>query len=80
MKYWRGYLTAGILGLFSWLLITFAEGHAGLIDMVYPYITRMIQGFLAEWSIGVDFCVWQLVALLLVYMRLTLLKRSSTPS
>ena len=66
MKYWRGYLTAGILGLFSWLLITFAEGHAGLIDMVYPYITRMIQGFLAEWSIGVDFCVWQLVAMLLV--------------
>ena len=66
MKYWRGYLTAAILGFFSWMLITFAKGHAELIDMVYPYVTRMLQGFLAEWSIGVDFCVWQLVALLLI--------------
>ena len=66
MKYWRGYLTAAIIGFFSWMLITFAQSHAALIDMVYPYVTRMIQSFLAEWSGGVDFCVWQLVALLLV--------------
>lgn len=66
MKYWRGYLTAAIIAFFSWMLITFAKTHAKLIDMVYPYVTRMVQSFLAEWSGGVDYCVWQLVALLLV--------------
>ena len=66
MKYWRGYLTAAIIAFFSWMLITFAKSHAALIDMVYPYVTRMVQAFLAQWSGGVDYCVWQLVAVLLV--------------
>lgn len=66
LKYWRGYLTAAIIAFFSWMLITFARSHAALIDMVYPYVTRMVQGFLAEWSGGVDFCVWQLVAMLMI--------------
>ena len=71
MKYWRGYLTAGIIAFFSWMLITFAKSHAKLVDVIYPYVTRMAQGFLAEWSSGVDFCVWQLVALILVVLILT---------
>ena len=73
MKYWRGYLVAAIIGFFSWMLITFAKTHASLIDMVYPYVTRMAQGFLADWSSGVDFCVWQLLALILVVLILTTL-------
>lgn len=61
MKYWRGYLVAGIIGLFSWLLIGFASSHIVLMDMVYPYITRMLQSFLAGWSGAVDFCVWDVL-------------------
>ncbi|HIT34252.1 MAG TPA: DUF3810 domain-containing protein [Candidatus Faecousia intestinigallinarum] len=66
MKYWRGYLTAGIFGLFTWLLMEFAKTHAQIVDMVYPYISRMLQTTLAEWSGGVDFCLWQLLAVLLL--------------
>ena len=61
MKYWRGYLTAGIIALFSWALMEFAAAHTVLIDMVYPYVTRMIQTFLAQWSSGADFCLWQVL-------------------
>lgn len=65
LKYWRGYLTAGIFGIFTWLLMEFAKGHAQVVDMVYPYVSRMIQTMLAQWSSGVDFCLWQVVAVLL---------------
>ncbi len=61
MKYWRGYLTAAIFGFFSWALIEFAKTHDKVIDMVYPYVTRMTQTFLAQWSAGTDFLLWQLV-------------------
>ena len=66
MKYWRGYLTAAIIGFFTWGLIQFAEAHTSLIDMVYPYVTRMLQGVLADWSAGVSFCLWQVIAIALV--------------
>ena len=66
MKYWRGYLTAAIIGFFTWGLMEFAKAHTNLIDMVYPYVTRMLQSVLADWSAGVSFCLWQLVAVALV--------------
>lgn len=66
LKYWRGYLTAAIIAFFTWGLTKFAETHSALINMVYPYVTRMIQGFLAEWSGSVDFLLWQLLAIVLV--------------
>lgn len=71
MKYWRGYLTAAILGFFTWALIAFAKSHTALMDTVYPYITRMVQSFLAEWSSGVTFCLWQFLAVVLVLIVLT---------
>ena len=71
MKYWRGYLTAAILGFFSWALTEFASTHSALVDMVYPYVTRMAQGVLAEWSSGVEFCLWQFLAVFLVVVVLT---------
>ena len=71
MKYWRGYLTAAIIGIFSWALIAFAKAHTALIDMVYPYVTRMLQTLLAEWSSGVSFCLWQFFAIALVVGVLT---------
>ena len=71
MKYWRGYLTAAILGFFSWALTEFAKAHTTLIDMVYPYVTRILQDWLAEWSSGVTFCLWQVLAIALVVGVLT---------
>ena len=71
MKYWRGYLTAAIIGFFSWALIEFAKAHSALIDMVYPYVTRMLQTVLAEWSSDAAFCLWQFFAIALVVGILT---------
>ena len=65
MKYWRGYLVALILSVSSWALLQFAASHMVLMDMVYPYMTRLIQGDLANWSSGADFCLWQLWVLVL---------------
>lgn len=66
MKYWRGYLVAGILAVISFALIQFAKAHGVLVDMIYPYISRLISTSLADWSSGVTFCVWQAVLLALI--------------
>ena len=71
MKYWRGYIVAGILAAITAALIAFAESHTLLIDMFYPYTTRLIQTSLATWSAGADFCLWQILAVLLVTALLT---------
>ena len=65
MKYWTGYLTAAIIGAITWALMRLAEKFETLVDMVYPYVTRTLQGVLAEWSGGVDYCLWQMAALVL---------------
>ena len=65
MKYWRGYITAAVFAAVTWALTTFAKSHEALVDMVYPYVTRLAQDFLAGWCGGVDFCVWQLIVMLL---------------
>lgn len=66
MKYWTGYLTALILGLISWVLGQMASKYSALVDMIYPAVTRTIQDTLAQWSSGVDLCLWQLLLLLMV--------------
>ena len=66
MKYWRGYLVAALLAACTWGFREFAKTHSKLVDMIYPYVTRMIQNFMAGWSSGVDFCVWQAILLALV--------------
>lgn len=71
MKYWRGYLTAAILGLITWGLIQLGGRFTNLVDMVYPYLTRTVQGFLTTWTGGVDFLVWQVLAILLLVILLT---------
>ena len=65
MKYWRGYLVAALVGAFCWGLIEFAQSHWTLVDMIYPYMTRMVQDYLAGWSSGVPFCLWQLVLIIM---------------
>lgn len=72
MKYWKGYLTAGIFLACNWALSAFAKGHTVLMDMIYPYVTRMAQGFLSSWSSNdIDFCLWQALVFVLVALVLT---------
>ena len=66
MKYWFGYLVAGILAAITWALTQMAAKYTTLVDRIYPYLTRTIQNFLAQWSGGVDFLVWQLAVVLLI--------------
>ena len=66
MKYWRGYIAAAIFAAIAWAVSEFARTHTVVVDMVYPYLTRLIQTTLAEWSAGVDFCLWQLLVVVLV--------------
>lgn len=70
MKYWRGYLVAALVGALSWGLIEFAQSHWKLVDMIYPYMTRMVQDYLANWSSGVTFCLWQLILIVMVVVLL----------
>lgn len=66
MKYWRGYLVAGIIAAITQALVSFAAGHTVLVDMLYPYMTRSILSVMASWSDGVSFCIWQMLLLLLI--------------
>ena len=65
MKYWTGFLTAGIIGAVTWALMRLAEKFSELVDMVYPYVSRTVLSFLAQWSSTVDFTLWQMAAVLL---------------
>ena len=65
MKYLWGYLTAGIFGAITWVLMQFGQRFSTLVDMVYPYVIRTLQGMLAQWSGSVDFLVWQVLAVAL---------------
>ena len=65
MKYWRGYLTAAILGALTWVLIQMGQRYTNLVDMVYPYVTRSVQSFLTAWTGGFDFLVWQTAVMFL---------------
>jgi len=66
LKYWRGYLVAGIIAAITQALVSFAAGHTVLVDMLYPYMTRSILSVMASWSDGVSFCIWQMLLLLLI--------------
>lgn len=73
MKYWRGYLAAAILAAITGGLHWFAAGHQALMDMVYPYITRLIMSTLASWTGDIGICLWQLVLSLLIIGGVALL-------
>ena len=48
MKYLSGYITAAVFGALSWVLMEFGERFTVVVDMVYPYVIRTLQSFLAE--------------------------------
>ena len=70
MKYWFGYLTAAIFGAITWVLMQFGEKFSTLVDMIYPYVIRTMQGILAQWSSAVAFPLWQLLAVVLTVVIL----------
>ncbi len=68
MKYWRGYLVAAIVAAITVGLIQLAERFTALVDMFYPYLTRTMQNFLAEWSGAVSVNLWQVLAIAAVLL------------
>ena len=80
MKYWRGYLVAAIVAACAWGLQQFSAAHSALVDMIYPYVTRMVQTYLAEANGGVPFLVWRLllfvgIALAVVWIVFAVIRR-----
>ena len=70
MKYWRGYLIAANIAAITMVINRLGSTYSKLVDMVYPYLTRTVQTFLANWSGGLDFCIWQVAAVVLVLLAL----------
>ena len=66
MKYWRGYLVAGILAAITIALNSFAQAHTILVDMVYPYLSRMVLTTLADWSGSMSFALWQILLIAVI--------------
>jgi hypothetical protein len=71
LKYWRGYLTAGIFTAIALALMEVAKRYGTLVDMVYPYVTRSVQSFLTAWTGGFEFCVWQIAVLIFAVLVLS---------
>lgn len=68
MKYWRGYLVAGIIFVCTWALGRFCAAHTQLVDMVYPYVDRIIIDYLAGWSANFEGCLWQTILIFLAVL------------
>ena len=66
MKYWRGYLIAAILALATLAVNQLAATYRPLMDMVYPYMIRMLLPEVTAWSNSVNFCLWQALLLFVV--------------
>ena len=73
MKYWFGYLTAGIFAAITWVLLQFGQKYTTLVDMVYPYVIRNVQNYLAQWTSIVAYPIWQLLAITLLVVILATL-------
>lgn len=64
MKYWRGFLVAAIFAAITWGFVSFAQAHPVLIDMVYPYLSRIYLSAMADWASGTAACLWQVLLIL----------------
>ena len=68
MKYWRGYLVAFIVTVCTWALTRFCADHTQLVDMIYPYVDRIIMDYLASWSANFEGCLWQMCVVFLIVL------------
>lgn len=66
MKNWRGYLVAVIFAAIAWGFVHFARTHPVMIDMVYPYLTRIYSSSVATWASGTAACIWQVLLILFI--------------
>ena len=61
MKKWLGYLVAAIFAVIAGAAVAFAKAHPVLIDMVYPYLTRIYITAMADWTGAMKGCLWQIL-------------------
>lgn len=66
MKHWFGFIVAAVFGAISAALVAFAQAHPVLIDMVYPYLTRIFSGAMASITSGTTACVWQILLVVFI--------------
>ncbi len=64
MKYWIGFVVALIFAACTWALKSFAATHALLVDILYPYISRMVLAFLSAKTGKTGLCVWQILVVI----------------
>lgn len=70
MKYWRGYLVAAIIAAITFGIHQIARRFTAIVDMFYPYLTRTLQNFLAEWSGTISVNLWQILLVLALVILL----------
>ena len=66
MKITRNVLLTVVFLVLAGLTVFAADKYYNLLFLFYPSLTREIQGYLATWSAGFDFVVWQRVILILL--------------
>lgn len=66
MKITRNVLLTATFFVLAGLLVLAADKYYNLLFLFYPSLTREIQGYLATWSGGFDFVVWQRIILILL--------------
>lgn len=76
MKHWRGFIAAAVFAAISAALISFAKLHPVLVDMVYPYLSRIFSNTMAGVTAGTTAVVWQI--LLLVWILVILITGALT--
>lgn len=59
MKNLRGILVAAVFAALTALLKLLAVRYDALMDLAYPFASRTIQAYLANWSAKTDICIWQ---------------------
>ena len=56
---------AAILAAITWALHQFAQAHCALVDMIYPYMTRLVVTSLADMTAGGG-CLWQTLTVVFI--------------
>ena len=68
MKHWIGYVVALIIAACTWALKSFAATHSLLVDMIYPYVSRMAMAFMTARTEKYHSSLWQTLLLIFVIL------------